>query len=421
MTLKTLKYTLCGFLLGGTTAEQGYAQHILIHNPHIQTVQVTARDDFEAPPVITLEEDDWVELSFDELSHDYHQYCYRITHCNADWTPSDLNEMDYMDGFDENFIEDYEQSDVTTMLYTHYRLALPNDDVQLKLSGNYLVTVYDREDAEHPVLKAGFSILDKKANVMATVSGDTDIDHNKTHQQVSFKVNYKGYTVRNPQQELKAVVMQNGRTDNAVTNLKPTHISANEAQYVRNRRLIFDAGNEFRRFETVSRRHISMRVDHLQFFDPYYHATLMPDEVRNRNYTYDRDQNGRFLIRNEDTIDDHNTEADYFFVHFNLQPEELLADGHLYLQGGFTYNRFDRQTEMKYNPETDCYECTMLLKQGAYNYQYLFVPKGSRTGTTLPTEGDFFETENEYLILIYHRPFGERYDQLIGMQQVKAY
>ena len=418
MKITFLRYMLCGFLLGCSSVQKVCAQHILIHDPHIQTVQTLVNNDFKAPPVIALDQDDHIELSFDELSHDYHQYCYRLTHCNADWTPSDLNEMDYMDGFDENFIEDYELSDVTTMEYTHYRLFLPNDDVQLKLSGNYLITVYDRDDPDHPVLKAGFSVLDKKANVMTTVSGDTDIDHNKTHQQVSFKVNYTGYTVRNAQQELKAVVIQNGRADNAVTDLKPTYMTGNEVEYTHNRKLIFKAGNEFRRFETVSTRHVSMRVESLQFFDPYYHATLLPDDPRNRNYSYDQDQNGRFLIRNEDALESDDTEADYFFVHFSLPQEKPFTNGRLYLQGQFTYNRFDRQTEMKYNHDTRSYECTLLLKQGAYNYQYLYVPKGSRTGQTFPTEGDFFETENEYLILIYHRPFGERYDQLIGMQQV---
>lgn len=408
---------LCGILFVALPTEKICAQHIFIYNQHVQTVQTIANNDFNAPPIISLDSDDQLLLSFDELSHDYHQYCYRITHCNSNWTPSDLSEIDYMDGFSENYIENYEYSDATTMLYTNYQLVLPNEDVQLKLSGNYLITVYDRDDPEHPILDAGFSILDKKVNVMTHVSGNTDIDVNKTHQQVDFKVNYKDYPIRDPRQELKVVIQQNGRTDNEVRNLKPNYLAANQVEYTHNSALIFNAGNEFRRFETVSTRHVSMRVESLQFFDPYFHATLFTDETRNRNYSYDQDQNGRFLIRNEDTISSDDLEADYFFVHFNLYVEQPFKKGKLYLQGRFTNNQFDKQTEMKYNPETGCYENTLLLKQGAYNYEYLYIPNGSKKGMTFPTEGDFFETENEYLILVYHRPFGERYDRLVGMQQ----
>lgn len=411
------KNRLCTVIGAFLTVQIIGAQPIYVHDTHIQTVQVLANLNFNAPPVINLGENEQIELSFDELSHEYHRYYYTLTHCNADWTPSGLSEIDYMDGFNENWIEDYEHSTNTTMLYTHYKLSLPNNDVQLKISGNYLITIYDSDNSDQKILEAGFYVLDKQVNVMTSISGDTDIDHNKTHQQVSFKVNYNGYTIRDPRQEIKVCVMQNNRTDNMITDLYPTYMSANQLEYTHNRDLIFDAGNEFRRFETVSNRHIGMGVESMQFFDPYYHITLLTDEPRTRNYSYDQDQNGRFLIRYENAFDSDDTEADYFFVHFNLYQETPFKQGKLYLHGRFTNNAFDRQTEMKYNPQTKCYECTMLLKQGSYNYEYLYIPNGSRQGQTGPTEGDFFETENEYQVLIYHRPFGSRYDQLIGMQQ----
>ena len=156
----------------------------------------------------------------------------------------------------------------------------------------------------------------------------------------------------------------------------------------------------------------------LQFHDPYYHATLFPSEPRTKNYSYDEDQNGRYLIRYDDATDN-NIEADYFFVHFSLPWEDPFIDGKLYLEGEFTYDNFNLQSEMKYNKETYAYESVQLLKQGAYNYQYLYVPNGSTKGETGPVEGNYYETENEYLILIYNRAFGERYDKLIGMQLVK--
>lgn len=392
------------------------AQRTEIYAPHIQTVQLIANDDYTAPPVITLENGERIEISFDELSHDYHRYQYVLSHRNADWTPSDLSEIDYLDGFNNNPIDDYETSVNTTMPYTHYRMGLPNDQVKMKLSGNYQVTVYDDSDSSKPVFKVCFRVLEKQVNVSAVVSSDTEIDRNKGHQQVSFSIRHKGYPIRNPQQEIKVQVMQNGRTDNMVSGILPTYIGPDELRYTHNRALIFSAGNEYRRFEMVNTRYTGLGVKSIQYHDPYYHVTLFPSEPRTKNYSYDEDQNGHYLIRYDDATDN-DIEADYFFVHFSLPWKNPFMDGKLYLQGEFTYDNFNQQTEMKYNREV--YESVQLLKQGAYNYLYLYVPNGSTKGETGPVEGNYFETENDYLVLIYSRPFGDRYDRLVGMQQVK--
>ena len=371
-----------------------HAQRTEVYNQHIHTVQVIANNDYMSPAVIRLGENETVEISFDHLTHDYHRYQYILTHCNADWTPSDLSETEYLDGFNDNPIEDHDISVNTTLPYTHYRLTLPNDQVQLKLSGNY------------------------RLNVSAQVSSDTEIDRNKTHQQVSFSIQYKGYPIRNPQNEVKVHVLQDNRTDNWVTNLHPSYIGPDQLRYEHNRALIFPAGNEYRRFEMVSTRYASQGVESIRYHAPYYHVTLRPDEPRLLNYSYDQDQNGRFVIRYDEAVDNA-TEADYFFVHFSLLWENPLTEGNFYLQGAFTYDNFNEESRLKYNAETHAYECTQLLKQGAYNYQYLYVAPGTTVGSTAQAEGNFYETENEYLILVYHRAFGERYDRLIGMQQVK--
>lgn len=395
------------------------AQRTEVRSPHIQTVQVIANDNLMAPPIITLEAGERIELSFDELSHDYHRYQYIITHCNIDWTPSDMSEIDYLDGFNNNPIENYETSVNTTLPYTHYRLRIPNHEVRLKLSGNYRITVYDDANtADTPAFTTCFRVMEKQVNISASVSSDTEIDRNKTHQQVSFSIHHRGYPIRNPQQELKVQVMQNGRTDNRVTGLLPTYVGADELRYNHNRALIFEAGNEYRRFETVNPRYTGMGVENIRFHDPYYHVTLFLSEPRLKNYSYDKDQNGRYIVRYDEATDN-DTEADYFFVHFSLPWEAPLREGAFYLEGAFTYDNFNLQTELKYNPTTYAYESVQLLKQGSYNYQYLYVAPDSTRGETGPAEGNYYETENEYLILVYHRPFGERYDRLIGMQQVR--
>ncbi|WP_291528294.1 DUF5103 domain-containing protein [Bacteroides sp. UBA939] len=395
-----------------------YAQRTEVFTPHIRTVQVIANHDYTVPAIIQTERDESLEISFDHLTHEYHRYQYILTHCNTDWTPSDLSETEYLDGFNDNPVEDYEISVNTTLPYTHYRLTLPNDQVRLKLSGNYRLTVYDdAEGSNKPAFSTCFRILEKKVNVSAQVSSDTEIDRNKTHQQVSFGIQYKGYPIRNPQNEIKVYVLQNGRTDNQVTNLYPSYIGPDQLRYEHNRALIFAAGNEYRRFEMVSTRYASQGVEGIRYHAPYYHVSLYPNEPRLLNYSYDQDQNGRFVIRYNEAVDN-NTEADYFFVHFSLLWENPLESGDFYLQGAFTHDNFNAGSRLEYNAETHAYESTQLLKQGAYNYQYLYVAPGSTKGSTAQAEGNFYETENEYLILVYQRAFGERYDRLIGMQQV---
>lgn len=393
------------------------AQKNNIFSARIQTLQIKVNNNWLSPPILSLHSDDVLELSFDELSHEYHRFQYVISHCNADWKASDLSEIDFLEGFNNNPIEQYQNSINTTMLYTHYRLTLPNEQVRLKVSGNYKITIFDENNSQEPVCEAFFSIIDKKVNITANVTSNTEIDTNKSHQQVSFAINYNGYTIRDPQNELKIKVNQNLRIDNCVTNIHPSYISANELRYEHNPNLIFDAGNEYRRFEMVSVRQAAQGIQSIQFHAPYYHVSLFPDEPRTKSYSFDKDQNGRYLIR-YDWATDNDTEADYNFVHFSLPWKNTIPDGNFYLQGELTNNSFSDKYRLIYNSGTGCFETMQLLKQGAYNYQYLFVPTGKHIGTTTLTEGNYYETENEYLILVYHRPFGERYDQLIGMQQV---
>ena len=394
------------------------AQNTCVNVPHIKTLQVIANGNWMAPPIIHLNTTDKVEISFDELTHEYHRYTYKIIHCNANWTPSDLFDTDYLQGFNDNVIENYENSLNTTMLYTHYSFQLPNEEAQLLISGNYQVNIYGEDDEETPVAQACFSVIEPRVGVSAEVSSNTDIDTNESHQQVSFTINYPGMNVTSPQSEFNVRVYQNQRTDNCVSDLQPTYLQPGQMQFVHNRKLIFPAGNEYRRFEVFNMHYGYQDVEQMQFFNPYYHATLFPDQPRT-NYSYNQDQNGRYFIR-YDMAQDTNTEADYLFVHFTLEGfDNPLPNGNFYLSGAFTYNQFTPSFALTYNEQTHAYEGVQLLKQGVYNWLYLFVPEGNQIGQTAPSAGNFYETENEYLILVYHRPFGGRYDKLVGMSSVK--
>ena len=410
----------------------------------IHTLQTIVNDDWLHDDVITLGTDDWVTISFDHFTHDYHRFIYKIVHCNADWTPSDLFEVDYMDGFNNQPIEDYDNSLNTTMLYTHYRLDLPNDDIQFKVSGNYRVEIYlDEEDAAelqakgeglkvngqepransqepiatHPLVAvAFFRVVEPCMGLSVAVTGNTDIDTNLSHQQVSFVLNYPPGEVVDPATEIKPYIYQNGRTDNHVALVKPTYVTPGRLEYVHNRALIFPAGNEYRRFEVINMHYATQGVDRMAYFAPYYHATLFADAPR-RNYSFDMDHDGRYLIR-YNLAQDTDTEADYLFVHFTLDMPRRTG-GDFYLTGEFTYNSFTPEYKMEYNEAEQVYEATVMLKQGAYDFMYLWVPEGSGVGQTGPAEGNFYEAENEYQVYIYHRPFGGRYDRLVAAQQVK--
>jgi len=393
------------------------AQRHEILDRQLHTLQVVVNDDPLQPPIMNLGGGNHLEIGFDEFSHEYHRYIYKVEHCNADWSPStEIFESDYMNGFNGEPIEDYVKSFNTTVLYTHYSLRIPNENISLKLSGNYKFTVYNDEgDEPVPVLTACFSLVEPGVGIGATVSTNTDIDFNKSHQQVDFSVNYGLVKVIDPHRELKTVVMQNRRWDNCVVNPKPNIQAANKIEFTHNRQLIFPAGNEYHKFEILDVHVPTLNVDRMEWFDPYYHATLYPNQTA-RNYLYDEDQNGVFIIRNSDD-EDVATTCDYVFTHFTLKSPQLPG-GEVYLNGEWTYNRFIPEYRMTYNRETQAYEATALLKQGYYNYNYLFVPDGDTQGNSGRTDGNFYETENEYIILVYHRPNGGRYDKLVGYRRM---
>jgi len=374
----------------------------------INSLREVVNGDWDHPAVITLDSDDRIEFSFDEMSHDYHHFTYHIQHCNAQWQPSDILESDYLDGFNGETIDNWQNSINTTFDYTHYSLVLPNDLVNLKISGNYRLSI--RQD-DREVAYFRFCVSEGKTLLSARISGNTDIDTHDSHQQLDMTVNYGSLTVRDPSKELYTVVMQNRRTDNMVLNPSPTYDAGNQLTYEHSRELIFPAGNEFRRFEVVNMYDYFMNVDRISYHDPFYHANLMEDTHRHA-YKFDYDHNGRYLIRYNQASDS-DTEADYLFVHFNLAGNQLTG-GKLYVSGHFGGGNLNSRYEMEYNQLQKSYQATVLLKMGAYDYQYIWVPDGETSGQTGPVEGDWYETKNEYLILLYYRQRNSRYDRLIS-------
>ncbi len=391
------------------------AQQQRIFDENVRTLQVMVDGNPMLPPMLDRRKGQHVELSWDEMSHDYHRYIYHIEHCDADWNVSDgIFESDYLRGLNDQLIEDYENSFNTTQLYTHYQLRLPNPKVSMLLSGNYRVRIFHEDDDvahDEPVLEAQFCMYENAANIMAQVSGNTDIDFNKSHQQVTLSVSYGNLPVVDPVRELKTIVMQNRRWESRAANLVPNIRNARGIEFTHNEQLIFPAGSEYHRFEILDVHRTAMGVDKMEWFEPYYHATLFP-EVPHRNYEFIEDQNGVYVVRSSDDVDDATT-AEYVVTHFILKSPRLPG-GDVYVCGEWTGEEFSPDCRMEYNEAQGEYEAAILLKQGYYGYQFR-----QEDGSTARTMGDFYETENEYSVLVYFREQGSRYDRLVGYRRVK--
>lgn len=385
-----------------------------IFNTRFKTLQVKVEGNDYAPPVITLNTDDRIIITFDELTEEHSYLRYSLVHCNSQWQPSGLVDAEFVEGFNLGDVEEYEYSQLTKVHYVHYSIVLPNDEVRFTVSGNYLLRVFPENDPDDILLQARFMVSEAKAVIGSSVTSRTDVDYNSEHQQLSLEVDASKLNVQDMYGDLIVVVSQNSRIDNEIRLTRPFRVSGTKAYYEHLSPLIFKAGNEYRRMETVSVTYPGMGVAEVGYSEPYYHQVLNLDKTRSSGqYLYDQTQFGRFTIREYNSSQSH-IEADYVLTHFTLDiPRQ--SDYGIFLDGEFTYRRFDPESRMVYNHATGLYEKTLLLKQGAYNYQYLAVPVGSMIGATAPIEGDYHETVNEYLVKVYyHRP-GDRYDRLVGV------
>ena len=385
-----------------------------VYDENIHTLQVLVDDNPLLPPILKKEARQHVTVSWDEFSHDYHRYIYHVQHCDVDWQPTEgLFESDYLGGLNDQPIEDYEKSFNTLQLYTHYAVRFPNENTSLLLSGNYRVLIYeDGESIDDPILEARFSVVESIASVRMEVSGNTDIDFNKTNQQVTLGMSYGGLNVVDPQREITTFVFKNREWESG-RKLRDANIRrANGQEFTHDRQLIFAAGSEFHKFEILDVHRTSMGVDKMEWFEPYYHATLFADKPLH-NYSYDEDQNGVYVLRSSDDESD-DTTAEYVWVHFVLK-SPLLRDGDVYVCGNWTTAAYEPSCKMEYNEDMGEYEVALYLKQGYYSYQYRL-----DDGSTGRTMGDFFQTENEYLTLVYYRGQGTRYDRLVGYSKVNS-
>lgn len=384
-----------------------------IFDSQIRSLRAYIEGNYYANPVIELGGKDAVHIEFDDVSYARRYLRYSLTHCDASWNPSQITESEYIGGFNLFDITDFAYSSATFEQYVHYDITISNDEVPLLLSGNYLLKVFPEDDEETVLFQQRFRVVESRMGLDVIVSSRTDIDYNDSHQQLEITIDVSNYTIQNPYNDLKVVAVQNERSDNSIMVNNPLRVSGNTIVFAHNKKLIFDAGNEYRRFEMTTTNYIGMGVESYEYVHPYRHAKLRTDFVRaDGSYSYDRTQYGRYTIRESDA-EDSDTQADYMITNFSLQMPKL-ANGTIYLDGEFTQHLQSQKYAMHYNDTTGAYELQLPLKQGAYNYQYLWVPTGAKSGRTSRIEGDFYQTVNEYQVFVYYRHPNERYDRLIG-------
>ncbi len=386
-----------------------------VFNDKIKTVQLSRKGWNLSFPIIKLDTDEKLVLGFDLLDNHAETYYYTFIHCDKDWKKSDISTSDYMQGFFDNPIDDYKQSFNTTVNYIHYNLEFPNDRVQLTISGNYILLVYPSDEPDNPVLTLRFVVTEDASNIDITVHRPQLTTGDNARQQVDFDVKLKGVYPSDPYRDIYSFVLQNGRWNNAKKNLKPDYVRGIELKYgPLSDKNIFMGGNEFRYFDIKDLKYVSEFIERIDYVSPYYNVFLKPSENREfQPYYYWQDFNGKYYIANRQGKDP-DTDSDYFLVYFTLPSNYLIAGGKMYVSGNLNNWSFDKNNLMTFNLQKKQYECTMLLKQGWYNYEYVFLKDGDSEGVASLFEGSHYETENDYMIIVYYRNPSDRYDRVVG-------
>jgi hypothetical protein len=391
-----------------------------IKKTSIHTVQMHPIGWELAAPIIKLKGDNKLLFSFDEITENIQDYSYRIIHCNKNWQTSNLSEFDFLEGFSENQIQDYEHSFNTNVHYIHYKLQIPNNDIQLKISGNYILEVYEDFNPDKVVLRQRFMLLDSKVEIKGKIKHPTAIEIRESHQELDFSIFHPSFNIDNPHMDLHVVATQNNRWDGSQKNLKPLFIRKNELVFDYEMENIFPGGNEFRHFDLKSMRYQTRFIHHIDRTDERTDVYLTRGNNRRfKPYIYEKDIDGQFLIDVQE-YDNATTEADYAYIHFTLPFESELKHGDVFVHGKFNNWEMNNRNKMEYNYDKGVYEKTIFLKQGYYNYIYTLRNKKNKTPDLGYFEGNHWQTENIYHIYVYYHDISMNYDMLIGYKALKS-
>ena len=392
-----------------------------VFDESFKTIIFSKQNDNLSGPVLALNSNEKLKLQFDDLSEDAKDLSYTFIHYDRNGQKSLLTESDYISGFNFDHIINFKNSFNTIQNYIHYELTFPNENIQPIISGNYLLVVYDNSNPEKIYLTQRFWITENTATLSAKILRANDIEIRNTHQEIDVKVNIGTTKINNPYDDSKLVIVQNNNFKNAITNLNPVFIVDKEWDYNYDLENTFVGGNEFRNFDVRSIKFLTQYIDHIQIdsLNKLFSVYLKKEEKKNtQRYAISDDINGRFLIKVYEGQDDA-LESDYVYVNFNLPVMEKFDSAEVYLYGQLSNWEFSPYFTMNYNEEDGCYNKTLLVKQGYYNYLYFVNEKSSGSLSPLLVEGSHYETRNNYQLFFYSRDIGSRYDRLSGYATIE--
>ena len=383
----------------------------------IKTLLCHKIEDELSLPILNLNSEDQLLMSFDDLDADIKDYYYTIIHCNADWTASDLMQSEYISGFADEPITDYEFSFNTLQKYTHYNFSFPTEEMKALISGNYVFKIF--EQGGETIAYKRFMILETKLTIEAQVRRATLAEDRNTKHEIDFTIKHPNIVVADPFSDIKVTVKQNNKEDNVITDLTPIFVKNNELVYDYEDDNTFWGNNEFRHFDIKSLRFQSDRIKAITYDSTYNHVHLFKDRKRPFDrYSIEPDINGKFLIKSQEGWKS-SIEADYAFVHFTL-PVDHISYGDMYVIGGFSDWELKEEFKLTYNTEQKQYETAVFLKQGYYNYHYALNDISTNRVDISFIEGTHYQTRNDYYVYVYYRAVGDRYDRFVGFLKTSS-
>jgi hypothetical protein len=390
-----------------------------VYRPEIKSVEFYNTKKQDSFPLITLGSGEKLLLAFDNLLGGSRDYSYTIEHCDADWNSSNLSTTWYLQSYSDDKITNFTYSLGTLQKYTHYELTLPNENIAPKIPGNYVLKVYEDGDPSKLILTRRMYVLSPKIGIKAEIVPPIDNSLRETDQKINFTLNYGNLRVQNPSAELRTFIMQNARGEKGIMNTEPTYINGTQLIFNDPTQNNFPGGNEFRHFDT---RSLKLNSEHiLRIVTDTANAIVMltdPD-FGDQAYNFQYDLDGAFYILNQDGTDPR-TDADYAHMFFTLSTKRSPAEGTPYLVGRFNDYRLDDNSKMQYDARNGKFAIALFLKQGVYDYTYVWVDKASGKQDDTALEGSHFETENKYQLLVYYRPAGALWEELIGYRELSS-